>query len=139
MTEMWTPGPGILELPDGLLVRGRGLRRGEPEVAADWSLVLLGKAPSPAGPHRWVRWPDFSVPRDWRDAREAIEEARERAATERVEVMCNGGRGRTGTALACLATLAGLSPKEAVIYVRQHYDRHAVEMPWQRLFIRSFR
>jgi hypothetical protein len=136
---MWEPGPGVLELPDGLRVRGRGLRHGQPAMAADWSLVLVGKVPSLEGPHRWVRWPDFSLPRDWRDARAAIEEARERAASERVEVVCNGGKGRTGTALACLATLGGLSPKEAVRYVRKNYDRHAVEVPWQRLFIRSFR
>ena len=31
-----------------------------------------------------------------------------RAATERVEVACAGGHGRTGTALACLAVLDGI-------------------------------
>ena len=45
---------------------------------------------------------------------------------------------RTGTALACLATLSGLSPREAVTFARANYDRHAVEVPWQRLFIRWF-
>ena len=65
-------------------------------------------------------------------------EAWERAAGERVEVACGGGRGRTGTALACLAVLDGVPPEEAVAYVRAHYDRHAVETPWQRRYVRRF-
>lgn len=134
----WDPGPGILELPDGTRIRGRGLRKGEPVVPADWSLFVLGRAPDTTAPSRWVRWLDFAVPLDWQDARTALLEARERATTERVEVVCNGGKGRTGTALACLAVLAGLEVNEAVTYVRTHYDRHAVEVPWQRLYIRWF-
>ncbi|NUP61376.1 MAG: protein phosphatase, partial [Nonomuraea sp.] len=57
---------------------------------------------------------------------------------ERVEVACGGGRGRTGTALACLAVLDGVPAAEAVRYVRSHYDRHAVETPWQRRFVARF-
>jgi protein-tyrosine phosphatase len=62
----------------------------------------------------------------------------ERAAGERVEIACGGGRGRTGTALACLAVLDGVPGEGAVAYVRRHYDRHAVETPWQRRYVRSF-
>jgi hypothetical protein len=49
---------------------------------------------------RWVRWPDFRLPADRGDAQEALYEPWRRAAAERVEV--GRGRGRTGTALACL-------------------------------------
>jgi len=36
-----------------------------------------------------------------------------RAETERVEVACTGGRGRTGTALACMAVLDGVPATDA--------------------------
>ncbi len=52
---------------------------------------------------------------------------------------CSGGRGRTGTALACLAILDGVPADDAVGYVRQHYDPHAVETLWQRRFVARFK
>ena len=66
-------------------------------------------------------------------------EAWHRAALERVEVACSGGRGRTGTALACIAALDGLPPGEAVAFIRNHYDPRAVETPWQRRYVHRFR
>ena len=65
-------------------------------------------------------------------------EALERAAAERVEVGCVGGRGRTGTALACLAVLDGVPSAEAVAYVRRHYSPHAVETSEQQSFVIRF-
>ncbi|HET6740963.1 MAG TPA: protein phosphatase, partial [Kribbella sp.] len=61
--------------------------------------------------------------------------ALERSATGRVEFACDGGRGRSGTALACLAVLDGVPADQAVAYVRQHYDKHAVETPWQKRYV----
>lgn len=94
------------------------------------------------GTHRWpsvwLRWPDFRLPADRAEARTVLAETWGRAAGERVEFACGGGRGRTGTALACLAVLDGVPPAEAVAYVRRHYDRHAVETPWQRRYVRTF-
>jgi len=55
-----------------------------------------------------------------------------------VEVACAGGRGRTGTALACLAVLDGVPGPQAVAFVREHYDGHAVETVRQRRFVASF-
>jgi protein-tyrosine phosphatase len=55
-----------------------------------------------------------------------------------VEIACGGGKGRTGTALACLAVLDGVPPSEAVAYVRAGYHRWAVETPWQRRYVRTF-
>ncbi len=87
---------------------------------------------------RWVRWPDFRLPADRADAQDALYEVWRRSATERVEVACGGGRGRTGTALACMAVLDGVPAREAVAYVREHYDSQAVETPWQRRYVTRF-
>ncbi|MGK5548431.1 phosphatase domain-containing protein [Streptomyces sp. URMC 127] len=141
MTETWTAGEaGILQLPSGRLVRGRGLRRPLPEgPQPGFALYLLGKQP-PEVPWEatWVRWPDFRLPSSPAEARAALREAWTRAAAERVEIACGGGRGRTGTALACLAVLDGVPAARAVSYVRAHYDRHAVETPWQKRYVRRF-
>jgi hypothetical protein len=137
----WAAGPGVLELPDGVRIRGRGLRVSrEPAPAPEWGLYLLGSRPrAMPWPDRWVRWPDFLLPLDPADARAAFVEAYERArAGERVEIACQGGRGRTGTALACIAILAGVPPAEATAFVRAGYHRRAVETPWQRRFVRGF-
>jgi protein-tyrosine phosphatase len=85
-----------------------------------------------------VPWPDFRLPRDRSLTREVLREAWERSATARVEIACGGGRGRTGTALACLAVLDGVPPGDAVGYVREHYHRGAVETPWQRRYVSRF-
>lgn len=132
---------GVLRLPSGRLVRGRALRRPLDPTSPPptYALYLLGKQP-PEVPweSRWLRWPDFRLPTDRAAARTALTEAWERSAGERVEIACGGGRGRTGTALACLAVLDGVPPEEAVAFVRRHYDRHAVETPWQRRYVRRF-
>ncbi|WP_328535391.1 protein-tyrosine phosphatase family protein [Streptomyces sp. NBC_00344] len=141
MTESWDPsGTGVLQLPSGRLVRGRGLRRPlPPGPAPTFAVHLLGKPP-PRIPweSRWLRWPDFSLPGDRSQARSVLLEAWERAASERVEVACGGGRGRTGTALACLAVLDGVPSDRAVAFVRRHYAAGAVETPWQRRYVRHF-
>ncbi|MEU5777336.1 protein-tyrosine phosphatase family protein [Streptomyces venezuelae] len=140
-TRTWQPGaPGILRLPSGRLVRGRGLRHSLPAGdTPDLGVYLLGKQP-PEVPWeaRWLPWPDFRLPRDRELARGVLREVWERAAGERVEVACGGGHGRTGTALACVAVLDGVPAAEAVSYVREHYDRHAVETPWQRRYVERF-
>ena len=100
-----------MELPSGRLVRGRGLRYGP---AAD-------------------PFPTYGV--DRAQALTTFREALERTGTGRVEIACGGGRGRTGTALACLAVLDGLPADQAVDYVRRGYDKRAVETPWQRRYV----
>lgn len=141
MTYSWDPaGPGILRLPSGRLVRGRGLRRPLPAgPAPTFAVYLLGTPPpAVAWQSRWLRWPDFWLPSDRAQAREILYDAWESATTQRVEIACGGGRGRTGTALACLAVIDGVPANEAVAFVRQHYDPHAVETPWQRRYVTRF-
>ncbi|MFG2781064.1 protein phosphatase [Streptomyces prunicolor] len=142
MTETWNPtATGVLRLPSGRLVRGRGLRRALPADSSipTYGVYLLGQRP-PEVPWetRWLRWPDFRLPADRAEAHAVLTDAWHRSLTERVEFACGGGRGRTGTALACLAILDGVPPGEAVDYVRARYDRHAVETPWQRRYVRRF-
>ncbi|MFJ4839430.1 protein-tyrosine phosphatase family protein [Streptomyces sp. NPDC088746] len=141
MTESWDPaGEGVMRLPSGRLVRGRGLRRplpAGPEPA--FAVHLLGGPPPPvAWESRWLRWPDFRLPSDRSAARAVLKEAWNRAPGERVEVACAGGRGRTGTALACLAVLDGVPAEEAVAFVRRNYHPKAVETPWQRRYVVRF-
>ncbi|MCD5353928.1 protein-tyrosine phosphatase family protein [Kineosporia mesophila] len=137
----WEPGArGVLELPSGRLVRGRGLREGPP-VGPDphFGVYLLGQSPpAVVWESRWIRWPDFRLPADRNAARNTLREVWSRAGDERVELACRGGRGRTGTALACLAVLDGVPPGLAVAYVRERYSRHAVETPWQRRYVERF-
>ena len=133
----WADEPGVVRLPGGALVRGR--RLGDPASSADFALVLAA-GPVPAWPHRRLRWPDFWVPLDRDDALDALRKVRRRAlAGERVEVICRGGTGRTGTALAALAVLDGLSQEDALAWVRREYHRRAVETPWQRGWLRRVR
>jgi hypothetical protein len=138
--DVWDPAEaGVLRLPSGRLVRGRGLRAGPAGRDPEFGVYLLGSPPVAMDwETRWLRWPDFWLPRDRAEARTVLAEAWERAAGERVEVACAGGRGRTGTALACLAVLDGVPPGTAVAFVRRHYDPRAAETPWQRRYAASF-
>ncbi|MEU6181710.1 protein-tyrosine phosphatase family protein [Streptomyces coeruleorubidus] len=142
VSELWSESDvGVLRLPSGRLVRGRGLRHPLAPRAPlpAYGVYLLGRQP-PEVPWEsdWIRWPDFRLPADRAAARVTLREAWERAAGERVEIACGGGRGRTGTALACLAVLDGVPAGEAVAYVREQYDRRAVETPWQSRYVRRF-
>ncbi|WP_453984827.1 protein-tyrosine phosphatase family protein [Brevibacterium casei] len=167
MSTWTTREPGVFALPSGRLVRGRALSssqqpsRSRPvpssqsapsDARADFELILLGThrqfeaqtahadevGDGIAIESRWVKWPDFRLPSDQADAAVAFAEAWARASSERVGVACAGGRGRTGTALACLAILDGVPSAEAVAFVREHYHPRAVETPWQRRFVEHF-
>lgn len=141
MTRAWAPGtPGLLVLPSGRAVRGRARRDELPaDLRPEVGVHLSGEEPDELPwPVLWVRWPDFRTPSDRAAARAVLVEAWHRAVTERVEVSCDGGRGRTGTALACLAVIDGVPAREAVAFVRRHYHPKAVETPWQRRYVARF-
>jgi hypothetical protein len=115
----WDLDPGVVELPDGRRLRGRGLRQPAPAgPAPHFGVYLLGHDPGPFDwEHRWVRWPDFRTPASTPDALAALQDAYERSAA--------------------VAVLAGMPPAEAVAWVRRHYNRRAVETPWQRRWVRN--
>ncbi|MFB9904344.1 protein-tyrosine phosphatase family protein [Allokutzneria oryzae] len=132
--------PGLLRLPDGLVVRGRGLGQPRPTGPAPAFGLYLGSTrlrrryDGDLGWQRdWVRWPDFLLPRDWSTA--LHQRARD---GESVEVACYGGTGRTGTVLACLATSGGLSPADAVSFVRAIYRERALETAWPVAWVSWF-
>ncbi|MGH8884575.1 MAG: protein-tyrosine phosphatase family protein [Egibacteraceae bacterium] len=139
-TDPWRQAPGIVTLPNGISVRGRGLRRPPPPGRQPTlGLYLTGFPPCvQAWMSDWICWPDFLVPFDWQEARSKLIAAYTAAIQERVEVACSGGKGRTGTALACLAVLAGLEPWQAIGFIRRHYHPCAVEVPWQGWFVHWF-
>ncbi len=111
MTDLWDPtGAGVLRLPSGRLVRGRSLRQPLPSgPRSTFAVYLLGKTPpAVAWESRWLRWSDHWLPSDQEHARTVLHEAWESTLTQRVEIACRGGRGRTGTALACLTIIDGV-------------------------------
>lgn len=138
----WEPEAyGVMALPSGRLIRGRGLRIGNPyKPDPEFAVYLVGAdLHGVTWEYRRVDWPDFGLPADPAALRETLIEALGRSSAERVEVGCMGGRGRTGTALACLAVLDGTPAADAVAYVRQHYSPDAVETSEQESFVAGFR
>lgn len=131
---------GVLTLPSGRRVRGRGLRNeffaGE---VPEFGVYLLAKDPRPFDwPADWIKWRDFGLPADRATAAASLADALRRCGDERVELACDGGHGRTGTALACLAVLDGIPAADAVRFVRAGYDPSAVETPGQHRFVARF-
>jgi protein-tyrosine phosphatase len=129
---------GLVILPDGRRVRGRGLRYKGPSVDArpELGVYLCARSPAPeAWESVWICWPDFLLPLRIAEAVAAFRYAHGEAANRRVEIACHGGVGRTGTAIALLARLAGVPAAEAVAWSRAHFRAGAVETPWQRRFV----
>lgn len=133
----WELEDGIVQLPDGTRIRGTGVMHERQGVLApDFAVYLLDQDPGVTEwPYRWVRWPDFDLPADTDDAIEALRGARQRARSERVEIACGAGIGRTGTAVAVLAMMSGIKPDDVVAWVRRNYHPHAVETQQQQEWI----
>lgn len=101
--DRWGAGQGVVEFPDGRRIRGRGLRMssdGGPDP--EFGVYLTGRDPGlESWSYRWVRWHDFRLPDSTAEALDALREAHERAASERVEIACGGGIGRTKRLCRC--------------------------------------
>lgn len=141
MSAAWDQdAAGVVTLPSGRRVRGRGLCLGPPDGPEPDLGVYLVATPPPQQRWEvcWVKWRDFWIPNSPAEAAATLHDAWQAAADRRVEFACDGGLGRTGTALACLAVIDGLDAGDAVDYIREHYHRRAVETPGQRRFIRQF-
>jgi hypothetical protein len=128
----------VVVLPDGTEVTAVSFDPLDPygrDAPADYGLYL-DDAWQPPWAHEHLDWPDFGVPDDAAPVVAALRSLRDRArAGDRVELGCLGGHGRTGTALACLAVLAGHPPAGAVAWVRTNYCPEAVETPDQESFV----
>lgn len=135
--DAWTGQPGAVWLPDGRQVRGTGVRRprgGVPDP--DFAVYLLGRHPNGVPwDSSWVKWRDFSVPASTPAAVAALQEAFDRSLAERVEIACGGGVGRTGTALALMAVMAGLSTGDAAAWAKASYHPRALETRGQRNWV----
>ncbi|MDN5860155.1 MAG: phosphatase [Pseudonocardia sp.] len=133
---------GAIRLPDGTAVRGRGRREplpGGPLPELGLFLGDPGRDGLPDWPVERIDWPDFRAPRDPAAAVAAIEAAFAAArAGRRVEITCRGGTGRTGTAIACMAVLAGHPAADAVAWTRAAYRRGAAETWLQRRWVLRF-
>jgi len=97
------------------------------QVIGSWTYDEAGAVVLPTG--------HVGLPADPDALRAGLAEAWSRSPTERVAIACRGGRGRTGTAFACLAIIDAVGSRDAVDFVRERYDRRVVETPWQRRFV----
>jgi hypothetical protein len=125
--------------PDGTRLRACGiLDRREDDDRRDFGLYMDERW-RPTWPAEMIEWADLGLPSAPARAAAQIRAAFGRArAGERVEVGCLGGQGRTGTVLACMAVLAGVSPSDAVAWVRRNYSPGAVETPEQEAWVLWF-
>lgn len=130
-----------IQLPDGSPITPVSFYPGDPygrDRVPEYGLYLDPRW-RPPWTYQRLDWPDFGVPPDLADAQTVLGALLERARSGQwVEVGCWGGHGRTGTALACLATLAGYPANDAVAWVRSNYCARAVETQAQAEFVLSF-
>ena len=128
-------------LPDGNRVVAVSFDSSDPyarETLPDFGLYLDHRW-SPPWPHDHVEWSDFGVPVNSAELRTKLVQLLERSERgELVELGCLAAHGRTGTALACLAVLAGVPASDAVAWVRNSYCDEAVETPEQMSFVGGF-
>jgi hypothetical protein len=125
--------------PDGTKVRACALaERQEDDPSRDFGIYADPKW-APTWPAELVDWEDYGVPAHREEAAHQIQGAFAKAAGGMtVEVGCFGGLGRTGTMLACMAVLAGVSGDAAVQWVRDNYRPSAVETEEQEAWVLWF-
>jgi hypothetical protein len=73
-------------------------------------------------------WPDLGVPKEPARFKRALRWLLNQAAEgKRLEIGCAGGHGRTGTTLAGLLIMQGMTPIRAIKKVRREYCQEAIE------------
>lgn len=132
-------------LPDGttILAQGRldlvASHRPRTPVYAVYLDARWADDPTVDWPCALIAWPDFGLPADEEGFFGAIADLYARARSgQLVEVACYGGIGRTGTALACAAVLAGTDAPAAIAWVRARYHPSAVETAQQEALVARF-
>jgi protein-tyrosine phosphatase len=129
----------VVTFPDGSKVRASPISERRVDDPERGFGLYLDKQWNPTWEACVIDWPDFGLPEDPEAAADDIAAAFDRARRgELVEVGCLGGRGRTGTVLACMAVLAGVPGDEAVPWIRQAYRPEAVETPEQEEWVEWF-
>jgi hypothetical protein len=129
----------IVGFPDGTRVRASSIRERSLDDSERTFGLYLDPRWEPTWPADLIDWEDFGLPTNPEVAAQQIVDAFRRARRgELVEVGCLGGRGRTGTVLACMAVLAGVPTAEGVAWVRANYLPQAVETADQEAWVRWF-
>ncbi|MCA3279698.1 MAG: protein tyrosine phosphatase [Roseomonas sp.] len=131
---------GRLELPlDGRLISiSGGPFDAMPQGAR--GLCLEARAARLAEAEWQLDVPDFGLP-DEAGLRAVLTQmlTEMRAAPDDAfHIGCKAGLGRTGTAMACLAILAGAAEGDPVAWLRAAYNAEAIETPAQEEFVRRF-
>lgn len=153
VTNQWKYAPGTsikhfvkcrhydveLKFPDGVSVYASSRHdRSEADIAPDFGLYLDNYWYPPC-PAYFIDWPDYGLPVRWEVAARCIIDTYKKASDGLwVEIGCIGGHGRTGTVLACMAVLAGMSHEEAINYVRSQYCNQAIECDDQEWYVEWF-
>lgn len=90
-----------------------------------------------------INWLDGGEPslteKNWRDLLKNLERIRLRAGKNILNILvcCQGGHGRTGTALSILAALTGVAAGDPVKFIRENYCQKAVETMSQCAYIKK--
>jgi protein-tyrosine phosphatase len=131
---------GRLELPlDGKLISiSGGPFDAMPEGAR--GLCLEAGAARAAEAEWQLDVPDYGVPDEagLRAILAQMLEAMRAAPNDAYHIGCKAGIGRTGTAMACLAIMAGAVEGDPVAWLRAAYFQGAIETPGQEAFVRGF-
>lgn len=128
-----------VEFADGTVIYASSAHdRPENGTAPDFGLYL-DSCWRPACFANVIDWADYGLPKRYDLGAYGIIDAFNKARNGLwVEVGCIGGHGRTGTALACMAILGGMTSAEAVEHVRSTYCSHTIESSSQMWYIKWF-
>jgi len=128
-----------LEFPSGIVVHPSSMHHRDSETFAPDMGYYLDYGWSPTGLASFLDWQDYGLPNSEYAALVTIMDAYKKAkAGLWVEVGCIGGHGRTGTFLACMLVIDGLTPVEAIAYIKKNYCTKAIENQEQEWFVGLF-
>lgn len=102
-----------------------------------WAILPQGLLELKQPPTLDIEWQDYQAPDLSREWWMQLVSAIRKLPKGQVGIYCYGGHGRTGTALAILASLSGVTKqKDPIAFVRKKYCSEAVESWSQLAYIR---
>jgi len=130
-----------VEFPDGTIIYASSAgQTSKDRVKPDYGCYAYDQFNPRPNMASFIKWADFGLP--YAEIRFVAYELRRMVALAKqgfdVEVGCMGGHGRTGTMLACIGTLCGIEPPDAVAWVQKHYCAEAVESDEQEWYVLAF-